>query len=260
MRQWVIVAAAMLVALPSASALTIGWNGPDPTRVLDAWSWVKLETPIFDSEASGNVLLEGTSGAQRGYLVRDIGIFVDSRYVGSAIGTDEWKFPLETDRLVDGKHTLGIYAFAQLDAVPNLLQAGHGAYGSFVSANGLVGELLYEGTFDGKGLSADVWTHTLEQRYTGLRVSVETQTTNAAAPILGQAVVTYVDALDEEEPGKGPKQVWIAAFGPAGAFGSMSRPPHDVLEPGGVLALGGISAGEGRVTVRVEALPLATDA
>ena len=260
MRQWVILAAAMLVALPSASALTIGWDGPDPTRIHRAWSWVDVETPIFGSEAAGTVLLKGTSGAQRGYVVEWIDVFVDGRYMGAAEGTEQWTFPLDTKRLVDGAHTLHLSAYARLAALPYSLHVGHGISGSFVSANGLVGELLYEGTFDGTGLSADVWAHTLERDYTGLRVTVETQTTEASAPLVGQAVVGYVDAVDEERPQHAPEQVWVASFGAWGSYGSISRGNHDVLEEGGALALGGISAGEGRVTVRVEALPVSTEA
>lgn len=259
------IAIALLLVAPAAGAFSLKMEDippiaiEDPRRAAEPWSTVRILTDIAGAEIGGVLLIEGVAEARSGYVLRDVEIWVDRQPVGRATGTESWSYLLDTTRLLDGAHSLDAIAWAAPDLPFTLILEGSSHDVDFSTLNHLTGALLFEHTYDMTGASLESWTYVLDQDYTGLRVTLETKAgsrSDLAAP-RGEIVITYADGPDDEDPL--PRHVWIASWGLGGGAvvrRSAGGLDDSDLHEGEVLALGGAFAGDGRVTLRVEALPV----
>lgn len=254
-----IVLATALVCLPTAAAHppcdVEPAPLPDPRRALEAWATVNVTTALEGMEVSGVLRLEGTAAAQPGYRIHHVRVEVDRRIVGHAEGTSNWSFTLDTRLLVDGPHVLHVYAMAAPDLPLFLFTRGWGVAVRFSTFNHEPGVTLYERSMDFTGAGAEAWTLRLQEDYVGLRVTVRTEATNASllAP-RALMVVTHKDGTGNDSRAL---RTWTATYGLLEGSASISEHPRGVLHQGGILAMHGAVAGEGRLHVKVEAVPKA---
>lgn len=263
-RTILVSAIALFLILPVASGEPAAPPGvgldppvlPDAENATMAWATITVATLPPGAEASGALLLEGTTKPEKGYEVVRVGIWVDHGYLGDADGIDDWRYLLDTTRLVDGAHRLTVVAYTKaIVAMGSPLTLGWPMDVDFSTLNHQAGVVLYEHTYHLTGAMPEAWTHLLDDDYTGLRVTLTTA--GGAAIPRGQIVVAYRQVMDEDGSAHATAKTWVGAFGTATTGAVLSKPPHDVLREGGLLALSGGFAGSGHVTLRIEALPLA---
>ena len=244
--------------VPTVGAFSIDWAGPDLSRAHENWATTQIVTAIEGAQLTGIVVIEGTTHAQPGYVVHSVILRLDKIDIGTAEGTDEWSFALDTALVMDGPHELTVAAMAHPASIPGLVSIGRGMKTSFVTSNYLPGVVLFEGTLDSSALAAGLWTHTLDGRYGAVRLTLEGEAADGAVvdglPV-AEAVLTYTDPDHASGTPSAPRQTWVAVLSPHGAHGSIARPPFAALAEGGTLTLGGSAQGEGTVTLRVEAMP-----
>lgn len=257
MRQAVVIASAFAIVLVAPGAAARWLPAPilpDPTRVGDEWSWTTFEGDLDGAEIVGALTLAGTAGAEEGYVVENVMLWIDGFPAGEARGTEAWTFSLDTTQLADGAHDVRAYAMARLAAVdPSPITHGYGSGITITTLNHLPGTILYEHEYDATGVTPEMWSLVLREGYAGLRIRVETAAADEKLPApTGQLVVGYVDGGED-----GPERAWVVERGATGGSTMVSRPPHSELDKGGVLTMDGAFAGDGRVRIVVEALPAA---
>lgn len=229
-------------------------DAPDPTRLGRSWAYAHLTTDLAGAEASGRILLEGHAVATRGYVIRYVGVWVDGWYVGQAEGTANWTFDLDTAPLPDGPHRLSVAAMAQPKLLAWSILSGNGDHASFRSLNHPPTVLLFEKTLDFTGADAQTWLLRLQEDHTGLRVTLRTEALpNGTLPApKAQLVAAYKETEDDD---RAPLRTWTATYGPLRGGATITRAPYPVMEAPGVISLVGAVAGEGRLHVKVEAVP-----
>lgn len=227
---------------------------PDPEEGAFGWSAIAITSALAGAEVGGMLTVEGTARATRGYKLAHVSIWVDGWHVGYASGKENWSVTLDTRLLPDGPHRLQATAFATPKATPFFVMTGRTAEVGFRTLNHVPGVVLFEKTMDLTGATADAWLVRLQQDYTGLRVTLRTEALpdgTLPAPE-AQLAVAYKETEDDDQA---PLRTWTATYGPLRGGATITRAPYPVMEAPGVLALAGVVAGEGRVHVKVEAVP-----
>lgn len=253
-----VIAAALVLAAPLASAHVI-WMPeppelPDPTRAGEPIAYADILDDWAGAEIGGALTLRGTAWAQPGFEAKFVTVWVDGQEVGVADGLEAWTFVLDTRRLIDGPHQVAAYAMAVPKAAPAASPwIGSGEKVLITTLNHVRGEPLYVATYDMTGAEADSWTLLLREDYASLRVLVETEEgPRAGLGPRGEVIVSYAAPADDSS--WTPERAWLATFGATGAALVVSRETDVQLQEGGTIALASAFAGDGRVTIRVEAL------
>lgn len=262
-----ILAAATALAL-FAPAATASWPGVadvfreynDARRTLEeelTFAHAEITTDLQDVEVGGVVRIEGTARVDEGFAIAAIQFYVDRVPVASAPSGEQWSYDLDTRRLVDGIHEFSVSVIATpLADEVWVVGLSHSDWVTFRTLNHVVGVVLHEATYEGILEWTDVWTTTLDRSYVGLQMTITTElnqdgVTGASGPVVGQAVL-----VSREKGHVAPSKTWVATFGALQDGATvMSKPPHDLLKEGTTLTLAKSFVGDGKVTVRIEAIP-----
>jgi hypothetical protein len=247
--------------VPTVEDAVDAWNQARGA-VADAvdFAHVDITTDIKDAQIGGVVLVQGTAWAHPGFEIGAIRFYVDHVYVGDGGRAETWSFEMDTRRLLDGVHEFDVDVIAA-PVRGDVWVAGYASSDSvrFQTLNHVTGVILHEATYEGLDTWSDLWTTTLDRDYVGLRMTVTTEPDPAGAPLaggplVGQAVAAY---HEKGSPEAGPTKTWIATFGllHGGGVTVISRPPHDMLKAGSTLGLAAGFVGDGKVTIRIEAIP-----
>lgn len=256
-----VLAAAILTLAPSALATVptvgdvVGAAEEVESGLVEAAqvAHVQITSDLKGAEIGGTVRIEGKAWVEQGFEIGAIRFYVDHVFVGSGDRSGTWAYELDTRRFLDGPHEFTVEAVAA-PVEGDVWVLGFGATDSiqFQTLNHVVGVVLHEETYEGAAAWRSLWSGTLDRDYVGLQVTVTTEPASGGKPLVGEAV------LGHHEPGTvTPAKTWVATFGvlQSGGITIISRPPDDLLKAGSTLALAGGFVGDGKVTIRIVAVP-----
>lgn len=243
MRPIVILAAALLVATPSALGdyqSIERASGPAARATF---------TNVADGDTlEGEFVLRGEAEAKEGYTVTKVILTIDGFRQIEAEGTDAWSHALDTRLLGDGPHELRAVAHATPTQGPGQPETGDGQTLLVATENDVASVVLFDLHADFLGAQEARWVHELAHDVTSLRMRV------TEIGVQGEYALTYTEDARET-----PLREWtdLRIHNDGAIHGSTSITNDPWLEAPGFLVLEAAAVGVGKVRIIVDAVRVA---